>query len=111
MLNHPSLGEWLKHARRAAGLTQEGLATRAGLSARAISDLERNVNQAPRPGTLQLLLSALPLSAEEREQIQAAARADHEASPGRLEPAHLAPPGGRARELALGEGHLAGEGA
>jgi transcriptional regulator with XRE-family HTH domain len=36
-----SFGELLRDHRRAAGLTQEELAERAGLSARSISELER----------------------------------------------------------------------
>ncbi len=63
----------LKQSRQAAGFTQETLAARAGLSARAISDLERNLNQVPRPGTVQLLVAALPLSPLERQLFQAAA--------------------------------------
>lgn len=38
----------LKHYRQAAGLSQEALAARAQLSARAISDLERGINRTPR---------------------------------------------------------------
>ena len=38
----PSFGELLRQRRLAAGLTQEALAERAGVSAKAISDLERD---------------------------------------------------------------------
>jgi transcriptional regulator with XRE-family HTH domain len=65
-LSQPSFGELIKRARRAAGLTQEALATRAGLSARVISDLERQVQHTPRPATVRLLVEALPISASER---------------------------------------------
>ena len=51
----------LRRARRAAGLTQEQLAERAGLSARVISDIERGVIRAPRQDTLELLAGALGL--------------------------------------------------
>ena len=37
-----SFGALLKRQRLAAGLTQEALAERAGLSAKAVSDLERD---------------------------------------------------------------------
>lgn len=37
---HPSVGALVRRWRGAAGLTQEELAERAGMSARAISDLE-----------------------------------------------------------------------
>jgi hypothetical protein len=40
-LEWPSFGELLRHYRTAAGLSQEELGQRAGLSAHAISDLER----------------------------------------------------------------------
>lgn len=60
--------ETLRRARRATGLSQEELAERAGLSARAISDLERGVNRAPRRDTLDLLGDALALTPDERRQ-------------------------------------------
>src|SRR5688500_18614169 len=62
--------ELLRRARRATGLSQEELAERAGLSARAISALERGVNRAPRPDTLDMLADALALPAEERRRWQ-----------------------------------------
>ncbi|HEV7216507.1 MAG TPA: helix-turn-helix transcriptional regulator [Chloroflexota bacterium] len=49
----------LRRYRAAAHLTQERLAERAGLSANAISALERSVNQSPQQGTLDLLVAAL----------------------------------------------------
>lgn len=42
-----TFGAMLKDLRRAAGLTQEELAARARLSAKAISALERGVNSRP----------------------------------------------------------------
>lgn len=68
----PAFSDLLRRARLAAGLTQEELADRAGVSGRAISNLERGVNQAPHPDTLALLAEALGLSARERRQWQAA---------------------------------------
>jgi WD40 repeat protein len=50
------------------------LAERAGLSARAISDLERAVNHLPRADTLRLLVAALDLSEAERVHFEAATR-------------------------------------
>jgi transcriptional regulator with XRE-family HTH domain len=61
MTEQTSFRRLLKHYRQAAGLSQEALAARAGLSARAISDLERGIYQRPRFDTLQLLLGALAL--------------------------------------------------
>jgi predicted ATPase len=58
----------------AAGLTQEELAEQAGLSVRAISDLERGARHVPRKATMQLLMEALPLAEEDRVELEAAAR-------------------------------------
>jgi peptide/nickel transport system substrate-binding protein len=68
-----SFGDLLRHARLEADLTQEELAERAGLSVRAISDLERGVNRTPQLATLQLLAVALQLSAEEQARFEASA--------------------------------------
>lgn len=66
----------LKRYRQAAGLSQEALAARAQLSARAISDLERGINRTPRNDTLELLTDALSLSSHQRALLRAAARPD-----------------------------------
>jgi predicted ATPase/DNA-binding XRE family transcriptional regulator len=76
-----AFGDLLRHYRRAAGLSQEALAERARLSARAISNLERGVKHTPRPTTVQLLAQALHLSGAERAAFIAAARSL--AAPGR----------------------------
>lgn len=72
-VHSPTFGGLLKRHRRAAGLTQEELAERAGLSARAVGDLERGVRQ-PRKDTLQMLLVALQLAPDEEHRLEAAAR-------------------------------------
>ena len=64
----------LKRERLAAGLTQEALAERAALSARAISDLERGVKHTPHQQTIELLAAALRLSDARRNALAAAAR-------------------------------------
>ena len=69
-----SFGTLLRRYREAAGLTQEQLAERAGLSVRGISDLERSVRQSPRRETLDLLASALALPPHKRALLEAAAR-------------------------------------
>jgi transcriptional regulator with XRE-family HTH domain len=51
----------LRRLRAAAGLTQEALAGAAGLSSRAISDLERGMVTAPHKDTVRLLAEALHL--------------------------------------------------
>ena len=63
-----SFATLLRQHRIAAGLSQEELADRAGLSARAISDLERGVHRVPYRATMHLLSSALALT----DQSQAA---------------------------------------
>src|SRR2546428_13226175 len=74
MTEKTSFRTLLKHYRQAAGLSQEALATGAGLSARAISDLERGINSTPRYDTLEFLSSALSLSSQQHALLQAAAR-------------------------------------
>ena len=56
-----SFGALLRRLRLAAGLTQEALAERAGVSAKAVSDLERDPARAPRLDTVALLADALGL--------------------------------------------------
>ncbi len=73
MTHHLTFGELLGRSRRAAGLTQEALAARAGVSVRAISDLERGLKHVPRRDTVRLLVAALPLSPQERALFEATA--------------------------------------
>jgi predicted ATPase/DNA-binding XRE family transcriptional regulator len=68
-----SFGALLRRFRIAAGLSQEALAERAGMSARGISDLERGIHRAPYQQTLNLLLDALGLDREQRALMAAAA--------------------------------------
>ncbi|MEO7002378.1 MAG: helix-turn-helix domain-containing protein, partial [Ktedonobacterales bacterium] len=67
-------GEVLRRQRRSAGLTQEELAARAGLSARGIADLERGVRHTPRRDTVSLLVGALGGSPADAAALFAAAR-------------------------------------
>jgi transcriptional regulator with XRE-family HTH domain len=69
-----SFGELLRRARQAAGLTQEELAERAGLSRRGIADLEGGARRRPRKDTAALLAAALGLAGEDRAAFEAAAR-------------------------------------
>ena len=77
----PSFGELLRRLRITATLSQEALAERAGLSVRALSDLERGAHQAPRPATVRLLADALRLEATERAGLIDAARPRESHSP------------------------------
>ncbi len=99
-----SYGALLKQHRRAANLTQEALAERAGISARSISDLERGLNRAPHPDTIALLAQALGLSGPARATFLAAARPEPSTAAASLElpplPAVLSPLIAREREEA-----------
>jgi transcriptional regulator with XRE-family HTH domain/tetratricopeptide (TPR) repeat protein len=69
-----SVGELLRRYRIQSGLTQEELAERAGMSARAIRALETSPQRAPRTYTLALLESALDLTAADHALLEAAIR-------------------------------------
>jgi len=109
-----AFGALLKHYRRAAALTQEALAERAGYSVVYIGMLERG-QRLPLPATVQALADALALPSRERALLQAAAPPqDGSALDPALAPApfgatphHLV---GRARELEALDRHLAGLG-
>jgi predicted ATPase/transcriptional regulator with XRE-family HTH domain len=64
-----SLGSLLRQFRQAAGLSQEQLAERAGLTAKAIGALERGERRHPYPQTLQALAQALGLADAERQAL------------------------------------------
>ena len=57
-------GPLLRRHRRAAGVSQEELAHRSGVSARAISDMERGVARGPQQRTVEALGDALGLTGE-----------------------------------------------
>ena len=65
----------LRHHRLFAGLSQEALAERAGLSVRGISDMERGVRRVPHPATFARLVEALDLDVSARAALLLAARA------------------------------------
>ena len=67
-----AFGSRLRRHRQAAGLSQEELAERAGLSARGISDLERGVRRSPYPVTVRALAKALGLDATAQARLLAA---------------------------------------
>ena len=69
-----SFGVLLRRYRLAAGLSQESLAERAQLSARAISSYERGIRQAPYRENLRQLVEALGLSDAERLAFEATVR-------------------------------------
>ncbi len=100
-----TFGELLQRFRRTAGLSQETLADRAGLSASTIAALERGRRTIPRPQTVAMLADALGLNPDDRTALIGAAATAHlsgeqtvdalEApapSPGAPQPATTPPP-------------------
>jgi tetratricopeptide (TPR) repeat protein/transcriptional regulator with XRE-family HTH domain len=87
-------------------LTQEELAQSAGLSSRAISDLERGIVRIPHKDTVRLLADALRLTGQPRAEFEAAARGRVASDPAdgvaaaRTLPRDIASFTGRRRELA-----------
>jgi transcriptional regulator with XRE-family HTH domain len=103
------LGELLRRHRRGAGLTQEELAERAGVSTRTVSDVERGLRDRVYRDTAARIAVALGMGAADRALFEAAARGRSPGSgPGRQwrEPLRTALPVpltrliGRERELA-----------
>ena len=74
-------GELLRQYRRSAALSQQALAEQAGLSTRAVADLERGVRRFPYPDTVRRLADTLELSAEERSRFVGAANRPAEQTP------------------------------
>jgi transcriptional regulator with XRE-family HTH domain len=108
-------GALLKRYRRAAGLSQEALAERAGYSVGHISKLERSA-RLPTSATVDLLADALGLDALERAALRRTVQQQsssqrrgflHSGGPTPPPPPPLVD---RARELAHLEQHLAGRG-
>ena len=90
-------GVALRQHRLSAGLTQEALAERAGVSAKAVSELERDLARTPRLDTVTLLADALGLDAEGRTRLLETARPRQApATPFRTLPRPLTPLVGRA---------------
>jgi predicted ATPase/transcriptional regulator with XRE-family HTH domain len=76
-----AFGALLRRYREAAGLSQEDLAERAGLTAKGIGALERGERQHPQPRTLQQLAAALHLSEQDRATFIAAVARHTSAGP------------------------------
>ncbi len=95
-----AFGAVLRRYRLAAGLSQEALAERSGLSLRGISDLERGERTSPRFETVRLLADGLALDPQQRDELVAAARSSplSDAGPPLLPRPH-SPLIGRTREL------------
>ncbi|MDM4762807.1 tetratricopeptide repeat protein [Galbitalea sp. SE-J8] len=70
-----AFGDRLRTFRRGAGMTMEQLAEASGVSARAISDMERGHSRAPQSRTLAALVEGLRLTGDDRAELVAAATA------------------------------------
>ena len=68
-----SFGARLRRLRETAGLSQEELASRAGLTAKGIGAIERGERRHPYPHTLRALADALKLSGDDRDAFLASA--------------------------------------
>jgi predicted ATPase/transcriptional regulator with XRE-family HTH domain len=103
-------GARLRRLREAAGLTQEELAMRSGLSVAAVSALERGLRRHPYPHTVRSLADALGLAEGERAELlaavpkRAAPRSSLRASPSL--PVPPTPLVGRERDVKEVVGHL-----
>lgn len=102
-----TFADLLRRHRLVAGLTQEALAERAGLSARGIQDLERGARTAPRAETVRMLADGLGLDDDARAALIVAANPELALPPRLLPPQRRAalpvPPTpliGREREVA-----------
>lgn len=100
----PRFADVLRQYRLAAGLTQEALAERAGLSREAISALERGQRRTPHTDTVRMLADALGLADGAGDALAAAARPHVAPTEGTAAPPHnlTAPPTpliGREREV------------
>src|ERR1700733_11560578 len=73
-------GEWLRAQRVGAGLTQEDLAERSGVSVRAIADLERGRTRRPYPSSVRALARGLGLPGTAGAELLAGSRAGGVAS-------------------------------
>jgi tetratricopeptide (TPR) repeat protein len=76
------LGLWLQRQRQAAGLTQEDVAERSGLSVRAIGNLERDQTRKPHPRSVRLVAFALGLDETAGDELVVRYRATEGAQSG-----------------------------
>ena len=84
-INGPTFAELLRRHRTLAGLSQEALAERSGLTPNGIGALERGTRTRPHPHTIHVLAEALELSPADRAAFAGAAT-DRRARPANPEP-------------------------
>ena len=99
-MNSDAFGVLLRRLRMDAGFTQEALAERAGVSPRAVSDLERDPQRTPRLETVRLRADALQARPDQRAALLAAARPASTPRPRQPIPRPLTPLIGRSGVLA-----------
>src|SRR3954454_3687079 len=89
-----SFGTLLRRFREAAGLSQEDLAGRTGLTANGIGALERGERQRPYPHTVRALADALNLTEADRATFAAAIpqRGRATSTPANTQPPQIPPP-------------------
>jgi tetratricopeptide (TPR) repeat protein/transcriptional regulator with XRE-family HTH domain len=100
-----ALGDRLRAYRRSAGISQQELAERSGLTVRMISNLESGRTRWPFPNSLRRLADALRLSEPARAQFVSAARRRPVAAPsipGQTTGQATGRPAGRAADQASG---------
>ncbi len=108
----PTFGELLRRWRDLAGLTQEDLADRSGLTTQAISLLERGQRRRPQRYTVQKLAEALELEGRDLTEFELAARRPvvrQPEPPQRVLPTTPTPLVGREHEAAVASDLLARE--
>jgi tetratricopeptide (TPR) repeat protein/transcriptional regulator with XRE-family HTH domain len=94
MIETEAFGAWLRSCRQSAGLSQEALAGRAGLSVRAVRNLERG-RTGPHSGSLHRLADALALEGQARADFIAAAGREARVTANGRTPAGLTPQPGK----------------
>ncbi|CAN5163529.1 BTAD domain-containing putative transcriptional regulator [soil metagenome] len=73
-----TFGERLRNLRESAGLTQEELAAKAGMTAKGVSAIERGERKRPYPHTVRSLAEALELTDEKRAALLDAMPSRHQ---------------------------------
>ncbi|MPY81348.1 MAG: helix-turn-helix domain-containing protein, partial [Actinophytocola sp.] len=97
---HSAFGDLLRRHRLVAGLSQQALAERAGISVDAVAALERGRRRSPRAFTVRVLADTLGLGQAQLEQLVEVAKATAGGQRGRAPraPAPVTPLVGRAAE-------------
>jgi transcriptional regulator with XRE-family HTH domain len=106
MSTDDNFGALLRRYRLMAGLTQQELAARAGLSARAISDMERGRTGRPYLRSLRMLADVLDMRPEDEDRFHAAVRGRARQGAARAAATALVP-----HQLPVGIRRLVGRGA